>query len=290
MLTKRFPILHYTKYKIHPMTFHIITIFPHIFDSYFNESILKRAQKKGIIEIKIHNLRDWTTDKHQTVDDAPFGGGPGMVMKIEPLYKAIKDIESRIMNNESVKKNKSKPHNSKFIIHNSKTILLSAKGKKWDQTSAKSFSHLDNLILICGRYEGVDERIKHFIDEEVSIGDYVLTGGEIGAMAIVDSITRLLPGALGNSDSAKYESHSTPGVLEHPQYTRPEVFQAAPLIKGARGIYYPPLTREDKGGLRSKKIKQYRVPKVLLSGNHKKIEEWRKKHSKHFISPLIKGD
>jgi len=223
------------------MTFHIITIFPQIFDSYFNESILKRAQKNKLINIKIHNLRDWTIDKHKTVDDAPFGGGAGMVMKIEPLYKVLRDIKLQ------TKKN-------------SKVILLSAKGKTWNQKLAKSHSKLDNIILICGRYEGVDERITKFIDEEISIGGYVLTGGEIGAMAIVDSITRLLPGALGNADSAKNESHTIQGVLEHPHYTRPEIFIA--------------------GG------KKLRVPKILLSGNHKNIEEWRVKKSK-IVRPVI---
>jgi len=215
------------------MTFHIITIFPKIFDSYFNESILKRAQTNKLINIKIHNLRNWTTDKHQTVDDAPFGGGAGMVMKIEPLYKSLR----------AIKKTKKQ-----------KTILLSAKGQTWNQQLAKKYSKLKDIILICGRYEGVDERITKFIDEEISIGDYILTGGEIGALTIVDSITRLLPGALGNADSSKNESHTIPGVLEHPQYTRPKVFQ-----------------------INKKKL---RVPKILLSGNHKNIEEWRKKHSK----------
>jgi tRNA (guanine37-N1)-methyltransferase len=218
------------------MTFHIITIFPKIFDSYFNESILKRAQKNKLINIKIYNLRDWTTDKHKTVDDTPFGGGAGMVMKIEPLFKAIKNIKSKIKNKKI------------------KIILLSAKGKTWNQQLAKSHTKLNDIILICGRYEGVDERIIKFIDEEISIGDYILTGGEIGAMTIVDSITRLFPGALGNADSAKYESHAKPGVLEHPQYTRPEFFQT--------------------------NNKKYQVPIVLLSGNHKKIQEWREKHSK----------
>jgi len=229
------------------MTFHIITIFPRIFDSYFNESIIKRARKNKLIDIKIHNLRDWTTDKHKTVDDAPFGGSAGMVIKIEPLYMALQAIKSQIPNPKF-------QTNSKFKIQNSKLILLSAKGKPWNQQTAKKYSKLDNIVLICGRYEGVDERITKFIDEEISIGDYVLTGGEIGAMGIVDSITRLLPGALGNVDSAKNESHAIPGVLEHPQYTRPEVFQ-----------------------INKKSLK---VPKILLSGNHKKIEEWRKEHSK----------
>lgn len=226
------------------MTFHIITIFPNIFNSYFNESILKRAQKNKLIDIKIHNLRAWTADKHKTVDDTPFGGGAGMVMKIEPIYNALRDIAP-------LKKR-----------GGFKTILLSAKGKIWDQQLAKSHSKLNNIVLICGRYEGVDERITKFIDEKISIGNYVLTGGEIGALAIIDSITRLLPGALGNADSAKFESHALPGVLEYPQYTRPQVFTA--------------------------NGKSYRAPKILLSGDHKKIAAWRAKKSK--IIPLVKGD
>ncbi len=216
------------------MTFHIITIFPEIFNSYFNESILGRAQKNKIIKIKIHNLRKWTDDKHKTVDDSPYGGGAGMIMKIEPLYKAIKEIKGK-------KKN-------------IKTYLLSAKGKTWNQSRAKKFTKEKEIILICGRYEGVDERILKFIDGEISIGDYILTGGEIGAMAIVDSITRLLPGVLGNKKSAEDESHSQKDVLEYPHYTRPEVFKA--------------------------NGKKYVVPKVLLSGDHKKIAEWRKNKKK----------
>lgn len=229
------------------MIFNIITIFPEIFNSYFNESILGRARKNKIIEIKTHDLRKWTTDKHKTVDDAPYGGGAGMVMKVEPIYKALRSLRQQTADDRRQKK--------------TRVILLSAKGKKWNQQMAKKYSKLDNVILICGRYEGVDERVKKFIDEEISIGDYVLTGGEIPAMIIVDSITRLLPGALGNTESAKQESHSEPGVLEHPQYTRPEIF-AAQADVGVGGI------------------KKYKVPKILLSGNHKKIAEWRKKHSK----------
>lgn len=219
------------------MKFNIITIFPNIFDSYFNESIIKRAAEKKLINIKTHNLRDWTTNKHKTVDDTPYGGGAGMVMKIEPLYKSIKFVKSKV---ESKK---------------SKVVLLSAKGKKWNQQMARKYSKLDEIIMVCGRYEGVDERITKFIDEEISIGDYILTGGEIGAMVIVDSVTRLLPGVLGNEESSINESHSTPGILEYPQYTRPEIFEA--------------------GG------KKYPVPEILLSGNHAEIEKWRKKNSKH---------
>ena len=248
------------------MTFHIITIFPYIFDSYFSESIIKRAQKNKLIDIKIHNLRDWTTDKHKTVDDTPFGGGAGMVMKIEPLYKAL---NSPLIKGARGIASAPLPKGGRGV--SSKTILLSAKGKTWNQRLAKAHAKLTDIILICGRYEGVDERITKFIDEEISMGDYILTGGEIGALAIIDSITRLLPGALGNVDSAKHESHSTPGVLEHPQYTRPEIFILTPLQKGGRGV------------------KSYRVPKVLLSGNHKKIAAWRAKKSKCISSVIARS-
>ncbi|HOZ55809.1 MAG: tRNA (guanine-N(1)-)-methyltransferase [Parcubacteria group bacterium ADurb.Bin316] len=216
------------------MRFNIITIFPEIFNSYFNESIIKRAQKNNLIKINIHNLRDWTKDKHKTVDDAPYGGGAGMVMKVDILYKALKTIV----------KNKKK----------TKIILFSAKGKKWNQQLAKKYSKFDSIIMVCGRYEGVDERILNFIDDEISIGDYVLTGGEIPAMTVVDSITRLLPGVLGNATSSKDESHSISGQLEYPQYTRPKIFTVGK--------------------------KKYRVPKILLSGDHGKIAQWRNKKIK----------
>lgn len=224
------------------MKFQIITIFPNIFQSYFQESILKRAQQNKLVQIKTHDLRDWTTDKHKTVDDTPYGGGAGMVMKIEPLYQAIKAV-SKVGLFKRIKQVFS-PETQKRKI-----ILLSAKGKTWSQQLAREYSKLDELILICGRYEGVDERVKHFVDEEISIGDYVLTGGELGAAIIVDSITRLIPGVLGNEQSSEDESHTEPGVLEYPQYTKPEVFVA-----------------NNKG---------YKVPDVLLSGNHGEIKEWR---------------
>ena len=209
--------------------FDIITIFPDIFTSYFNESIIKRAQNKKLIKINIHNLRDYTTDKHKTVDDKPYGGGPGMVMMVEPIYKAVKKI-----------KGKSK----------AKVILFSAKGKKFNQKMAQKFSKLDRLVMICGHYEGVDERVaKHTADEEVSIGDYVLTGGEIPAMIVTDAVARLIPGVLGKKESLEEIKGS------YPVYTRPEDFLPA--------------------GRQGNKLK---VPKVLLSGNHKKIEEWRKKY------------
>lgn len=236
------------------MQFNIITIFPQIFGSYFSESIVSRAQKTEKIEIKIHNLRDFTNDKHKTVDDTPYGGGAGMILKIEPIYKCVNEIMSnvkfqmpnQIQNPKSKIKNKSqKP----------RIILFSAKGKKYTQRDAERLGKYDNLILICGRYEGVDERVaKHIADEEISIGDFVLTGGEIPAMVLVDSITRLLPGVLGNSESPIEESHSAEGYLEFPQYTKPEEFFA--------------------------KGEGWKVPKVLLSGNHGEIGEWRKAKSK----------
>jgi len=221
------------------MKFHLLSIFPDIFDSYINESILKRAQEKKIIKFKIHNLRDWTNDKHKSVDDAPYGGGAGMLMKIEPLYKAltaIKKLDKKI-----------KPAKRKIL-------LMSAAGKNWNQALAKKYSKLDELIFICGRYEGVDARLKNFIDEEISVGDYVLTGGELPALTIIDSITRLLPGVLGNKESIIEESHSEDGITEYPQYTRPEIFRVG--------------------------TKKYAVPKILLSGDHKKIKEWQKKNQK----------
>lgn len=217
------------------INFHLISIFPNILSSYWNEGIIKRAAKNNIISLEAHDLRQWTIDRHRSVDDTPCGGGAGMVMKIEPLYKAIKSIAPR-------------PKKGRKII------LLSAKGKTWNQSLAQEYSKLKELIFICGRYEGVDERIINFIDEEVSIGDYVLTGGELPAMVMIDSITRLLPGALGNQESAKDESHSQPGELEYPQYTKPEVFKIGK--------------------------KSYKVPDILISGNHKKIQEWRKNNRK----------
>ncbi|MFZ4632553.1 MAG: tRNA (guanosine(37)-N1)-methyltransferase TrmD [Patescibacteria group bacterium] len=221
------------------MKFHLLTIFPDIFDSYINESILKRASDKKLVKFKTHNLRDWTTDNHKSVDDAPYGGGAGMLMKIEPLYKAITAIKKL---DKKVKPSKRK------------IILMSAGGKNWNQAMAKKYSKLDEIIFICGRYEGVDARINNFIDEEISVGDYVLTGGELPALTIIDSITRLIPGVLGNKESIVEESHSEEGVNEYPQYTRPEVFKVG--------------------------TKKYVVPSILLGGDHKKIKEWREKNLK----------
>lgn len=216
------------------MQYHVLTIFPDILDSYINKGMLRIAQEKKIINFKFHDLRDQAVDKHGTVDDRPFGGGVGQVFMIEPIVRTLNKIKRK---------------------KNSKIILLSAKGKKWDQQTAQKFSKLDQLIFICPRYEGVDERVKDFIDEEISIGNYVLTGGELGALVIIDSVTRLIPGVLGKQESYLEDSHSIPGYLEFPQYTRPEIFKY--------------------------KKKQYPVPEILLSGHHAKIEKWRKEKSKN---------
>ena len=232
------------------MKFDIITIFPKIFDSYFDESILARARKEKLVKINVHNLRDYTEDKHKTVDDTPYGGGVGMVFKIEPIHKALVKIvgKSKLKCFRKGIKNNSK--------NKTKVILLSAKGKKFNQAMARRFSKLDKLILICGRYEGVDERVaKYLADEEISVGDYVLTGGEIPAMVIVDSVSRLIKGVVGNKESIKEESFSKKDYLEYPHYTRPEVFSPD-------------------------KKTNWKVPEVLLSGNHKKIKEWEEKCSK----------
>ncbi|MDO8620056.1 MAG: tRNA (guanosine(37)-N1)-methyltransferase TrmD [bacterium] len=242
--------------------FDIITIFPDAFTSYFSTSILKRAQEKRRVRIAVHNLRDYTTDKHRTVDSSPYGGGAGMVLKVEPLYKAVTTLKSKVHKVEGRKSLKSK------------VILLAASGKQFDQRMAEKFAKLDQIIFICGHYEGVDERVMEFVDEAISVGPYVLTGGELPTMTIVDAVTRLIPGVLGNPESLKEESFRSQKSIkskvhkvnndfrlstfdfelsrEYPHYTRPEVFVPK---KGTR----------------------WAVPKVLLSGNHAKIADWRRK-------------
>lgn len=221
------------------MRFNILTIFPNIFDSYFSESILKKAKDKKLININIVNIRNFTNDKRKTVDDSPYGGGAGMIMKVEPICKALK----------SLKKKNSKKR---------KIILLTPAGKQFDQKTAKKYSKLDELIFICGRYEGIDARIENFVDEKISIGPYILNGGEIGAIAIIETVSRLIPKVLGNKKSLQEETFSTEKkskkfFIEYPQYTRPEVLKI--------------------------NKKKYSVPKILLSGNHKKISEWKNKKS-----------
>ncbi len=234
------------------MRFDIVTIFPDIFDSYFNTSIIKRAQQKKIVRIFIHNLRQWSRGKHQTVDDRPYGGGPGMILKIEPLYRAI----SSLIRRTSIDKRKQ-----------IKIILLTPDGKQFNQKMAGELSKLKGVVLVCGRYEGFDERIKKFVDKKISVGPYVLTGGEIPAMIIVDAVTRLMPGVI-NSESLEQESGTEIKnwlsarakkmkiVSEYPQYTRPEVF-----------------TYKNKSGI----VKTLKVPRILLSGKHSEIQKWRKR-------------
>jgi len=220
------------------MKFQAISIYPNMFDSYLNEGILKRAIDNRIIHFTAHDLRDWSTDRYKSVDDTPYGGGAGMLMKIEILHSALETVKEKY-NTEPAKR---------------KIVLLSASGKTWNQAMAKEYSKLDEVIFVCGRFEGVDARISHFIDEEISIGDYVLTGGELPALTIMDSITRLLQGALGNNESSLDESHSEVGVLEYPQYTKPAVFE----VDGQK----------------------YQVPEVLTNGNHAEIAKWRKENQK----------
>jgi len=234
------------------MRFDIITIFPKIFDSYLHESILKRAQAKKKITITTHDLRDFSKLKHRKVDDSPFGGGPGMVLMAEPIFRAVEFARRK---SQSAKRKK--------------VILFSTRGKKFDAKMAKRLSRYDQLILICGRYEGVDERVaEHIADEEISIGNYVLSGGELPAMVLVEAISRFIPGVLGKYESLEEVKGS------YPVYTRPEVF-----VPG----------RDKKYEVRSKKRRntrtsyllhltsrnEWRVPKVLLSGHAKRIEEWR---------------
>lgn len=214
------------------MRFDLFSIFPESFESYFQASILRRAQDAGLISIATHDIRAFTTDKHQKTDDTPYGGGAGMVMKIEPIDRALESIGA-------------KPGTSGTRI-----ILLSAKGKRFDQAKARELATCDRIVLLSGRYEGVDERVaERLIDEELSIGDFVLTGGELGSMVIVDAVARLLPGVLGNEASAVGESFSVGETVEFPQYTKPEVYR------------------------------DWSVPPVLLSGNHAEIEAWRTSRS-----------
>ena len=219
------------------MRFDIITIFPDIFDSYFNESIIKRARVKKLIDIRVHNLRKFSRDKHKKVDDKPYGGGPGMVLKIEPIVMAL----------GSISRNKKQEIRNKTLV-----VLFSAAGKQFSQKMARDFSKkYERIVMICGHYEGVDERVKKvihdlgFMLQEVSIGPYVLTGGELPAMVMVDAVSRQIPGVLGKSESLEEKRYGV-GV---PVYTRPEVV----VYKG----------------------KKYRTPEILICGDHKKIEKWR---------------
>jgi len=207
--------------------FHVLTIFPEFFRGPFEHGVIERARRTGLIDIQIHDLRNWTRDRHKTVDDRPFGGGEGMVLKPEPLFEAVEAIW---------------PERG-----GRRVILLSAQGRKFDQAKARELGNTPELLFICGRYEGVDERVaEHLADEELSIGDYVLSGGELAAAVVIDAVARLKEGVLGNQDSAIYESFHPEGLLDCPQYTRPAEFRG------------------------------WRAPDVLLGGNHEQIRRWRK--------------
>jgi tRNA (guanine37-N1)-methyltransferase len=210
------------------MRIDIVTLFPEICRAPLSESIMKRAQENRIVELHIHNLRDWTTDKHHVVDDAPFGGGQGMVMKPEPIFAAVEELRNQT----------------------SKVVLMSPAGRRFDQQMAAQLSGESHLVIICGHYEGVDHRvIEHLVDLEISIGDYVLTNGAIAAVVLVDAVVRLMPGVLGHEQSAVDDSFSR-GLLEAPQYTRPAEFRS------------------------------WKVPDVLLSGNHAEIAAWRNEQAR----------
>ena len=219
------------------MQIDILTLFPEICRAPLSESMMKRARENGIVDLRIHNLRDWTTDKHHIVDDAPFGGGQGMVMKPEPIFAAVEELRGASGDKSTIDNQKSK------------IIVMSPAGRRFNQEVAGELSRESHLIIICGHYEGVDYRvIEHLVDLEISIGDYVLTNGAIAAAVLVDATVRLLPGVLGHELSAEDDSFSS-GLLEAPQYTRPAEFRG------------------------------WKVPDVLLSGNHAEIAAWRKAHA-----------
>lgn len=211
------------------MRFDIFTLFPEVFHPYIDVSIIGRARKSGALEVHLHNIRDWATDKHRTVDDEPYGGGGGMVMKAEPIFAAVESVLGR--------------------PPQAPVILLTPQGRPFSQKVARELAELPRVALLCGRYEGVDERVRqHLVTDEISIGDYVLTGGELAALVVLDAVTRLLPNVLGDPDAPDKDSHAT-GLLEHPHYTRPAVFRG------------------------------WEVPPVLLSGDHGKIARWRREQS-----------
>ena len=219
------------------MRFDIVTLFPDIINSYMRTSILGRALETGQFQVQTWHIREFTTDKHQTVDDTPYGGGAGMVMKVEPIDRALSAAKRDLKAKSSELK--------------ARTVVLSARGEQFTQAKAYEYAQLDQLVLICGRYEGIDQRVAdHLADEELSIGPYVLAGGEIAALAVAEATARLLPGVLGNADSLQTESHNQPGTIEAPQYTKPEEYNG------------------------------WAVPEVLLSGDHGAIKKWREEQSK----------
>lgn len=213
------------------VTIDVLTLFPEMFPCFTNASILKRAIDRGLVTINTHNFRGQTHDRHHTVDDCTFGGGSGMILKPEPIFETVEAIKAKVGKTDLP------------------VILLSPQGRLFSQAVAREYARYDRFVLVCGRYEGVDERVReHLVNDEISIGDYVLSGGEIPAMAVIEAVTRLVPGVLGSEESALDESHSN-GLLEYPQYTRPADFRG------------------------------WKVPEILLSGNHAEIEKWRRERA-----------
>jgi len=228
------------------MQFEVFTLLPEIFPPYLESSILNRARQKGLIDVRVHNIRDYTHDKHHTTDDTPYGGGGGMVMKPEPIFEAIETVLGLAplqTQPEPFDQTQGKP------ASNIPIILLTPQGRVFNQRIAEELSHHERIVLLCGRYEGIDERIReHLVTDEISIGDYVLTGGELPALMIIDAVSRLLPGVLGDPTGAEDDSHSM-GLLEYPHYTKPPEFRG------------------------------WKVPDILASGNHAKINKWRREQA-----------
>ncbi|MPZ24732.1 MAG: tRNA (guanosine(37)-N1)-methyltransferase TrmD [Dehalococcoidia bacterium] len=213
------------------MRFDVLTLFPEMFRGPLDESVLKRARDAGHVSIAVHNIRDWATDRHHTVDDYPYGGGAGMVMKPEPVFAAVEAVQA-------------------LAEPAARVVLLTPQGRPFKQAIAEELARQPRLLLLCGRYEGFDERVvEHLTDDEISIGDFVLGGGELAAMVIVETVARLLPGVLGSDESLRHESHNPDGLLEYPQYTRPPEFRG------------------------------WKVPDVLLSGHHAEVEKWRREQA-----------
>lgn len=228
------------------MKFHVLTIFPEFFRGPFEHGVIQRAREAGLIDIRVHDLRGWTHDRHRTVDDRPFGGGEGMLLKPGPIFEAVEAIWPERTDQMRV-------------------VLLSAQGRRFDQARARELSQMSELLLICGRYEGVDERVaEHLADDEISIGDYILSGGELAAAVVIDAVARLQAGVLGNEDSALMESFSEDGLLDCPQYTRPADFRG------------------------------WKAPEVLLGGNHEQVRHWRSKAAREKTArlrpDLLKGN
>lgn len=231
----------------------LITLFPEMVEPYLKGSILGRGQKAKRLDLRAHDLRKWTHDNHKTVDDKPFGGGPGMVMRVAPFHEALVSLKLRTKDGKRT-----------TAAKKARVIVTSAKGKAFTQADAVRLSKYDRLVFLCGRYEGIDERvIEHLADEELSVGPYVLTGGELPALVMADAVSRLIPGVLGKAESLACESHTIEGELEYAQYTRPD-------------IYYPQTANRKPQNRKRNKGKGWKVPAVLLSGDHKKVEEWRR--------------